>query len=159
MTVGLLLDLREGYSRRNQRRLANKALLARRNFSKARDLKLSTRGARFPFRTAIPISDIGISSAIAQATTEATLRLTADDASSRHPPRTPPWRPRARAALSPARVRSRMRLDQGPIENMQPGLINKYISYGIWCPSIGQGWRAGLGAMQTLKPNRNPYEP
>src|SRR6201997_1767331 len=63
---------------RNQRRLANKALLGRRNFSKARDLKLSTTGARFPFRTAIPISDIGILSAISQATTEATLRLTVD---------------------------------------------------------------------------------
>src|SRR5260221_6892825 len=68
----------EGYGRRNQRRLANKPLLARRNFSKARDLKLSTTGARFPFRTAIPISDIGILSAISQAATEATLRLTAD---------------------------------------------------------------------------------
>src|SRR5258705_1664614 len=37
------------------------------NFSKARDLKLSTTGALFPFRTAIPISDIEILSAISQA--------------------------------------------------------------------------------------------
>src|ERR1700730_3552612 len=73
-----IAPLREGYSRRNQRRLANKELFARRNFSKARDLKLSTTGARFPFRTAIQISDIDISSAISQATTEAPLLLTAD---------------------------------------------------------------------------------
>ena len=39
---------------------------------------MSTTGALFPFRTAIPISDIGILSAISQATTEATLRFTAD---------------------------------------------------------------------------------
>src|SRR5260370_42460723 len=62
----------------NQRRLANKALLGRRNFSKARDLKLSTTGVRFPFRTAIPISDLGILAAISQATTEATLCLTTE---------------------------------------------------------------------------------
>src|ERR1700757_786351 len=68
----------KGIARRNQRRLADKALLSRPNSCKARDLKLSTTGARFPFRTAIPISDIGICSAISQASTKATLRLTVD---------------------------------------------------------------------------------
>src|SRR5258708_3663706 len=51
---------------------------ARANFSRAKDLKLSTTGARVPSRTAIPISDIGIRSTMSQATTEATLCLTAD---------------------------------------------------------------------------------
>src|SRR6267154_3648372 len=52
--------------------------LARRNFSRAKDLKLSTTAARTRLLTAIPISDIGIWSTISQAITGATLCLTAD---------------------------------------------------------------------------------
>src|SRR4029077_8700756 len=45
---------------------------------RAKDLKLFTTAARFPLFTAMAISDIGIASAISQATTAATLCLTAD---------------------------------------------------------------------------------
>src|ERR1700722_3812385 len=48
------------------------------NSLRARDLKLSTTGVRNRLLTAIPISDIGIRSTISQATTEATLCLTAE---------------------------------------------------------------------------------
>ena len=48
-------------------------------FVRAKDLKLSTTGARVPLRKAIPISDIGIRSTMLQATTEATLCLTTDN--------------------------------------------------------------------------------
>src|SRR5580700_12284013 len=57
---------------------ARKDFLARPNFSRANDLKLSTTGGRVPLRTAIPISDIGIWSKMLQATTEAVF-LTTDN--------------------------------------------------------------------------------
>src|SRR5271168_117035 len=62
----------------SQLRLAYKAFFEWPNFIRAKDLKLSTTGARVPLRTAIAISDIGIRSTMSQATTEATLCLTAD---------------------------------------------------------------------------------
>jgi len=47
-------------------------------FFRAKDLKLSTTSVRNRLLTAIPTSDAGIRSKISQATTEATLCLTAD---------------------------------------------------------------------------------
>src|SRR6266849_4465094 len=64
--------------RLSQLRLAYKEFLARPNFSRAKDLKLSTTSARTRLLTAIPISDIGILSTMSQAITEATLCSTAD---------------------------------------------------------------------------------
>src|SRR6266481_1263007 len=58
---------------------ARKDFLARPNFSRANDLKLSTTAARNRLLTAIPISDIGIRSKMLQATTEAALCLTTDN--------------------------------------------------------------------------------
>ena len=63
--------------RRSQLRLACKEFLARSKFFRAKDLKLSMTAARSRLLTAIPISDIGILSAMSQAITEATLCLTA----------------------------------------------------------------------------------
>jgi len=57
---------------------ARKDFLARPNFSRANDLKLSTTAARNRLLTAIPISDIGIRSKMLQATTEAALYSTTD---------------------------------------------------------------------------------
>jgi hypothetical protein len=64
---------------RSQLRSAGKEFLARPKVFRAKDLKLSTTGARVLLRTAIPISDIGIRPKILQATTEATLCLTTDN--------------------------------------------------------------------------------
>src|SRR6266436_823340 len=64
---------------RSQLRAAGKEFLARRKVFRAKDLKLSTTGARVPLRKAIPISDIGIRSKMLQATTEAALCLTTDN--------------------------------------------------------------------------------
>src|ERR1700722_7714354 len=57
---------------------ARKDFLARAKFFRAKDLKLSTTDVRNRLLTTIAISDIGVRSAISQATTEATLCLTAD---------------------------------------------------------------------------------
>src|SRR5258708_1189625 len=59
-------------------RLACQEFPAGPNLFRAKDLKASMTVARDPLLTAIPISDIGIWSAISQAITEATLCLTAD---------------------------------------------------------------------------------
>jgi hypothetical protein len=62
----------------SQRPFACIDLLPRPNSSRARDLKLPTMADRFPLFTTIAIVDLGIVPAISQATTEATLFLTAD---------------------------------------------------------------------------------
>lgn len=56
----------------------DKKFLARPSFLRAEVLKLSTTAARMCSLTTIVISDIGVRSAISQATTEATLCLAAD---------------------------------------------------------------------------------
>src|SRR6266852_503303 len=61
-----------------QRPFTHKDHLGRTNLFRAKDLKVSTTAVRLFLLTAIPISDIGIASAISQATTDATLCLTAE---------------------------------------------------------------------------------
>src|SRR5712672_1587560 len=52
--------------------------LRRTNLFRAKDLKVSTTAVRLSLLTAMPISDLGVASAISQATTDATLCLTAE---------------------------------------------------------------------------------